>query len=40
MGTCFVQHRKLSSVICDDLELWDGNAVRGKFKRERIYVYI
>ena len=37
MGTCFIQHRELSSVICDDLELWDEDGVRGKFKSERIY---
>ena len=32
--------RELSSVRCDDLEGWDGRAVRGRSKREGIYVYI
>ena len=31
-----VQHRELSSVLCDDLEGWDGE---GRLKREEIYVY-
>ena len=30
----------LSSVLCDDLEGWDGQVVRGRLKRERIYIYI
>ena len=38
MGTCFIQHRELNSVICDDLELWDGNGVRGKFKNICIHI--
>ena len=33
------QHRKLSSVLCDDLEGWDRGGVRGTLK-ERIYIYI
>ena len=34
-----IQHRKLSSVLCDDLEGWDRGGVRGMLK-ERIYIYI
>ena len=34
-----VQHRELSSVVCDDPEGWDG-VVGGRSKREGIYVYI
>ena len=30
----------LSSVLCDDLVGWDGQVVRGRLKRERIYIYI
>ena len=30
----------LSSVLCDDLEGGDGQVVRGRLKRERIYIYI
>jgi len=32
--------KELSSVRCDDLEGWDGRAVRGRSKTEGIYVYI
>ena len=31
-----IQHRELSSVLCDDIEGWVG----GRLKREGIYVYI
>jgi len=29
-----VDHRELSSVLCDDLEGWDGGGVGGRIKRE------
>ena len=29
-----VYHRELSSVLCDDLEGWDGKWVGGRFKRD------
>ena len=32
-------NRELSSVLCGDLEGWNG-AVGGRFKREEIYVYM
>ena len=35
-----VKHRKLSSVLCDDLDGWDGGWVGGRSKREGIQVYI
>ena len=31
---------KLSSVLCDDLEGWDGGWVGGRLKRAGIYVYL
>ena len=34
-----VQHRELSSVLCDDVEGWD-EGVGGRFKREGMDVYI
>ena len=34
-----VEHRELNSVLCGDLDEWDGE-VRGRLKREGIYVYI
>ena len=34
-----VQHREFNSVLCDDLEGWDGRA-GGRLKREGIYVYV
>ena len=35
------KHRELSSVLCDDLEGWDGvRGEGGRSKREGIYVYI
>ena len=34
-----VWHRELSSVLCDDLEGWDGGS-GGRFKREGVYVYM
>ena len=34
-------HRELSSMLCGDLEGWDGNeGVGGRLKREEIYVYL
>ena len=39
MGTA-IKQRKLSLVLCDDLEGWDGGGVQGRFKREGIYEYI
>ena len=38
MGTA-IKHRKLSLVLCDDLEGWDGGGVQGRLKREGMYVY-
>ena len=34
-----IKHRKLSSVLCDDLHGWDGGGMAGRSKRERVYVY-
>ena len=34
-----IQHRELSSVLCDDLEGWD-EGVGGRLKREGMDVYI
>ena len=31
--------RELSSVLCGDLEAWDGAGVGGRPKRKGIYVY-
>ena len=39
-GEAAVQHRELSSVLCDDLEWWDRERVGGRLKREWIYVYM
>ena len=33
-------YREISLVLCDDLEEWDGVVIRGKSKKEGIYVYI
>ena len=33
-------YREVSLVLCDDLEEWDGVEIRGKSKKEGIYVYI
>ena len=30
----------LSSMLCDDLEGWDGGVVGGRLKGEGIYVYL
>ena len=38
-GEAAEEHRQLSSVLCDDIEGWDGR-VGGRSKREGIYVYI
>ena len=35
-----VEHRELSSVLCDDLERWDGSGVGGRLKRKGPCVYI
>ena len=38
-----VKHRELSSVLCDDLEGWDGlgwGQVGGRLEREGLYVYV
>ena len=32
--------RKLKQGLCINLEGWDGEKMRGRFKRERIYVYL
>ena len=34
-----VKHKKISLVLCDDLEEWDGEQGR-RLKREEIYVYL
>jgi len=34
-----VSGRELSSVLCGDLEAWDGAGVGGRPKRKGIYVY-
>ena len=34
------EHKNLNSVLCDDLESWDGGGVGGRSKREGIYVHI
>ena len=34
-----MEHRELSSVLCDNLEGWAGG-VGGRVKREGIYVYL
>ena len=34
-----IKHRKLSSLLCDDLDGWDGGGVGRKFKREGTYIY-
>ena len=33
-------HGELSSVLCDDLEGWDGGGVGGRNRREGKYVYM
>ena len=35
-----VERRELSSVLCGDLDGGEGGGVRGRFKREEIYIYI
>ena len=35
-----VWHRELNSVLCDDLDEWDGCRVAGRSRREGIYGYI
>ena len=32
-------NRELNSVLCDNLDLWDGKEVGGRFKKEGTYVY-
>ena len=32
--------RKLKHRLCINLEGWDGEEMRGRFKREQLYVYI
>ena len=39
-GKLLYGHRELSLVLCDDLEGWDWGEVRGRLKREGIYVYL
>ena len=34
-----LQNRELSSLLCDDLEWWDGG-MGGRSKREGVYVYV
>jgi len=34
-----VQYRELSSIVCDDLEGWDGMGAGRRFRREGIYMY-
>ena len=35
-----IQHRELTSVLCEDLGRWDWGGEGGKSKREGIYAYI
>ena len=35
-----VQHREFNSVLCDDLEGWDGSGEGEKLEREGINVHI
>ena len=39
-GESAVEHRELSSVLCDDLEGWDEYGVGGRLQRKGIYVYL
>ena len=35
-----LRHRELISVLCDNLEGWDGGLLGGKLKREGFYIYL
>ena len=39
-GEFAVWLRKLKQGLCINLEGWDGEGDEGRFKRERIYVYL